>query len=55
MAAGLDMPAEERSARLARFRRQVLGWTAGDWLSAQFAALGLTLPRRGAPAPAGSS
>ena len=47
MSAALDMPAAERSARLARFRERVYRHTAWHWLSAQLADLGLTtaLPR----------
>jgi trehalose 6-phosphate synthase len=38
---GLDMPAAERRARLARLREKIEAWTADHWLSAQLEALGL--------------
>lgn len=41
----LEMPAEERTRRLTRFRDRVLRWTAADWLSAQLEALGIDLGR----------
>jgi trehalose 6-phosphate synthase len=40
LATALDMPAAERADRLARFRRRVRQWSAGDWLSAQLRDLG---------------
>jgi trehalose 6-phosphate synthase len=41
LADGLDLPAAERAARLARLRERVAGWTAADWLAAQLADLGI--------------
>ena len=40
MAEALDMPSDERAARLARLQARVSRWTAADWLSAQLAELG---------------
>jgi trehalose 6-phosphate synthase len=39
LASALDMPDEERAARLARLRESVYSYTAADWLSAQLAEL----------------
>lgn len=36
LARALDMPTDERWARLARFRARIERWTAADWLAAQF-------------------
>jgi trehalose 6-phosphate synthase len=44
MGTALDMPAAERTARLDRFRARIEAWTAEDWLAAQLADLGLSLP-----------
>ena len=41
LAAALDLPAAERASRLARFQARIERWTAGDWLRAQLADLGL--------------
>jgi trehalose 6-phosphate synthase len=41
LATALDMPAAERASRLARFQARIERWTAGDWLQAQLADLGL--------------
>jgi len=44
----LMMPTAERSARLARFRARIHGWTAADWLDEQLADLGAEpLPGQG--------
>jgi trehalose 6-phosphate synthase len=40
LAKALDMPAEARADRLARFRARVSQWSAADWLSAQLRDLG---------------
>ncbi len=51
LAQALDMPVQERSARLARFLERIQRWTAADWLSAQLAALGVAAPStQGQPA-----
>jgi len=42
MGAALDMTMAERAQRLARFSSVVRQWTAGDWLSAQLADLGVS-------------
>ena len=39
MERALDMPKEERAARLAKLRENVYAWNASDWLSAQLAEL----------------
>jgi len=39
----LDMPAEERRARLARLRDNVYSWNAAQWLAAQMTELGLPM------------
>lgn len=44
MAEALDMPREERAARVARLRTRVLDWTAERWLAAQLSEL---LPESG--------
>jgi len=41
MAWALDMPAEEREARLAQLRARIDAWPAAQWLAAQLAALNL--------------
>lgn len=48
MAGALDMPDDERSRRLTRFRNRIARWTAHDWLAAQLVDLGLesSAPRR---------
>jgi trehalose 6-phosphate synthase len=51
LAVAFDMTPEERAERLARFRQQVQGWTAADWLGAQLADLG----RAGSSRPGRSS
>jgi trehalose 6-phosphate synthase len=40
LAEALDMPADERAARLAHLRTRVSDWTAAEWLAAQLAELG---------------
>lgn len=37
LAIALNMSARERSVRLESFRKRIEGWTAADWLQAQFA------------------
>ncbi len=44
LAAAVDMPADQRAARLGRFREQVERWTASDWLFAQLRDLGVSDP-----------
>jgi trehalose 6-phosphate synthase len=41
MADALDMPNQERTVRLDRFRARVMRWTARNWLSAQLGDLGI--------------
>ena len=48
MAHAIDMPREERDARLQRIRHRVLEWTAERWLAAQLSEL-LHEPPRAAP------
>jgi len=48
MAHAIDMPREERDARLQRIRHRVLEWTAERWLAAQLNEL-LHEPPRAAP------
>ena len=49
MARALDMPPDERAARLARLRARVSTWTADAWLSSQLAELGLSAASPGSP------
>ena len=47
MSWALDMPVEERQARLLQIRSKIERWTAADWLSSQLDALNVRPSRPG--------
>jgi trehalose 6-phosphate synthase len=52
MARALEMPRDERAARLDRLRASISRWTAAEWLAAQLDELGCSVEGSMARAPA---